>query len=169
VQVPWVPPRLPRRLAYGRTLPGGTKLLGVRNPARLDLPLHVSSDWPTLNRKAVRSVLGFPGRHPRLMRRYRHGFVASESLFATALMNDPEISVGNGPHRYFDFPPGSPNPRTLTSADLDAITASGAHFARKFDPAVDADVLDALDRRRADRPSRASLDRPWPAETSESP
>ncbi len=73
------------------------------------------------------------------MRRYRRSFAASESFFATALMNDPELSVGSGPHRFIDFPPGAPNPRTLTSADLDAMTASGAHFARKFDPAVDAD------------------------------
>ena len=56
-----------------------------------------------------------------------------------------------------------------TSADLPALESLRAHFARKFDPAVDAEVLDALDRLRAERRGRASLDRPWPAETSESP
>ena len=169
VAVPWLPPRLPRALAYGRRLPSGKQLLGVRDPTRPEMPLHVSGDWPTLNRRAMRRVLAFPGGHPGLMRRYRRSFAASESFFATALMNDPELSVGGGPHRFIDFPAGVPNPRTLTSADLSAMTTSGAHFARKFDPAVDGDVLDALDRLRADRSARASLHRPWPAETSESP
>ncbi len=168
-EVPWLPPRLPRRLAYGRRLPTGRKLLGLRNATPPELALHVSGDWPTLNRRALRAVLAFPARHRRLMRRYRHSFAGSESFFATALMNDPQLTVGSGPHRFIDFPAGEPNPRTLTSADLTAITASGAHFARKFDPAVDASVLDALDRLRSDRPARASLDRPWPAETFESP
>jgi hypothetical protein len=167
--VPWLPPRLPRRLAYGRRLPSGKTLLGLRDPRPPELPLHVSGDWPTLNRRALRSVLAFPARHRRLMRRLRNAFAASEALFATALMNDPELAVGTGGHRYIDFPEGAANPKTLTSADLTAMRSSGAHFARKFDPAVDAGVLDALDRLRADRSGRASLDRPWPAETSESP
>jgi hypothetical protein len=167
--VPWLPPRMPRRVAYGRRVPTGRKLVGLRDPREPELPLHVSGDWPTLNRRALRSVLGFPDRHPRLMRRYHRSFAASESFFATALENDPELSIGTGPHRFVEFPPGAPNPRTLTSADLPAMTSSGAHFARKFDPAVDAGVLDALDRLRAEPPGRASLGRPWPAETSESP
>jgi Core-2/I-Branching enzyme len=169
LRVPRLPPSLPRRLAYGRRLPDGRLLLGVRDPRPAELPLHVSGDWPTLNRRALRSVLGFPERQPRLMRRYRRSFAASESFFATALANDPGLSVGGGPHRYIDFPAGAPNPRTLTSADLPALESSRAHFARKFDPAVDGEVLDALDRLRAQGPSRASLARPWPAETSESP
>src|SRR5829696_6032237 len=139
---------------------------GLRPPG---LPLYVSGDWPTLNRRALRAVLGFPARRPELMRRYRRSFAAAESLFATALVNEPGLSVGGGPHRWIDFPAGAPNPRTLTSADLPALEASGAHFARKFDPAVDAEVLEALDRLRAERSGRASLGRRWPAETSESP
>jgi Core-2/I-Branching enzyme len=168
-EVPWLPPRMPKRLAYARRPPTGKKLLGLRNPRLPELPLHVSGDWPTLSRAALRSVLGFPDRHPRLMRRYRRSFAASESFFATALENDPELSIGTGPHRFVEFPPGAPNPRTLTSADLPDMKSSGAHFARKFDPAVDAAVLDALDHLRAEPPGRASLGRPWPAETSESP
>jgi hypothetical protein len=30
--------------------------------------------------------------------------------------------------------------------DIEKILASGKHFARKFDPEVDGDILDALDR-----------------------
>ena len=54
------------------------------------------------------------------MRLYRRSFAASESFFATALMNDPELSVGGGPHRFIDFPPVRQS-ATLTSADLPAL------------------------------------------------
>ncbi len=165
--------RLPRRLAYTREMPAPrSPLIGVRrlsSPFGPGLRCHVSADWPTLSRHALRAVLGFPPRRPDVMRLYRRSFAASESFFATVLMNDPELSVGTGPHRFIHFEPGAPNPRTLTSADLTAMRSSGAHFARKFDPAVDAEALDELDRLRAARSGRASLGRPWPAETSESP
>jgi len=165
--------RLPRRLGYAREMPASQPpLVGLRRfrtPFGPGLRCHVSADWPTLSRRALSAVLDFPKRRPDLMRLYRRSFAASESFFATVLMNDPELSVGTGPHRFTQFPPGAPSPRTLTSADLNAMRASGAHFARKFDPAVDAEVLDELDRLRADGSGRASLGRPWPEETSESP
>jgi len=166
-------PRLPRRLAYTRELPSPQlPMLGLRRfrtPFGPGLRCHVSADWPTLSRPALARVLDFPDRRPDLMRLLRRSFAASECFFATALMNDPELQVGTGAHRFTHFPPGAPNPRTMTSADLTAMRASGSHFARKFDPAVDAEVLDELDRLRADGLARASLRRPWPAETSESP
>ncbi len=165
--------RLPRRLAYTRAMPPPLPpLVGMRRartPFRPGLRCHVSADWPTLSRRALRAVLELPGRHAKLMRHLRGSFAPSECFFATALMNDSGLTVGTGPHRYTRFPPGAPNPRTLTGHDLNAMLASGAHFARKFDRAVDSGVLDELDRLRADGSGRASLGRPWPAETFESP
>jgi hypothetical protein len=165
-ELPWVPRRLPRRLAYRRELPPALRpQLGLRRLRTPDVRLHVSSDWPTLSRAAVRAVLGFAQRRPDVMRHLRRSFVPAESLFATALGNDRELSVGTGPHRYWDWPPGEAHPRVLTEADLPAALASGAHFARKFDTSVDSGVLDALDRARTEGSARASLRRPWPAET----
>jgi len=165
--------KLPRRVAYTRELPSAQPpLLGIRRlrtPFGPGLRCHVSADWPTLSRRALGAVLAFPQLRPDVMRLLRRSFVASECFFATALMNGRDLSVGTGPHRYTHFPPGSPNPMTLTSADLSAARASGAHFARKFDLAIDGEVLDELDRLRAAGSGRASLGRPWPAETSESP
>ncbi len=165
--------RLPRRLAYTRQMPSPQPpLLGIRRlgtPFGPDLRCHVSADWPTLSRRALGAVLAFPARRPDLMSLLRRSFAPSECFFATALMNDPELKVGTGRHRFTRFPPGAPHPITLTSADLNAMQASGAHFARKFDLTVDPDVLDELDRLRAYGSARASLRRPWPAETSESP
>jgi hypothetical protein len=44
-----------------------------------------------------------------------------------------------------DWSEGGASPRVLTSFDLDRLVRSSALFARKFDPRVDAAVIDALD------------------------
>jgi len=168
---PVIPRRLPRRVLYRRELPPPLEpLLGVRRAGRRgDSDLYVSADWPTVSRRALAAVLDFPARRPDLMRLLRRSVVPSEALFATALMNEPGVSVGTEPHRYSSWPAGEAHPRVLTQADLAAALASGAHFARKFDTEVDPGVLDELDRLRWEGPGRASLGRPWPVETSESP
>jgi len=40
---------------------------------------------------------------------------------------------------------GGHHPKTLGMEDIPHILASGAHFARKFDLAKDAEVFDAID------------------------
>jgi hypothetical protein len=47
--------------------------------------------------------------------------------------------------RFIVWDRGEPNPRILGGRDLDVLRRSGKLFARKFDPAVDERVLDALD------------------------
>jgi hypothetical protein len=148
-------PGLPARLAplaYRRELPPPLRpRLGLR---RLRLPFGparrcwVSSDWPTLGRRALGAVLRAAREERALMRHYRRTIVPSESFFATALMNDPELRIGDDSHRFVWFTPGSPSPEVLTEHDLDRVLASGAQFARKFDAAVDAAVLDRLDELR---------------------
>ena len=143
--------RLLGRRAYLRDLPAGLgRRLGVklpRHPFGPELPCHVCSDWVTLERRAVRAVLDFTAANPRLMKHYRRTIIPSESLFATALANDPRIGVGPA-SRLLGFERGSPHPKTYGTADLDQLQASGMHFARKFDEGLDSRVLDLLDRAR---------------------
>jgi hypothetical protein len=158
-RVPAVTPRPPRRLqplAYLRELPsGGKPLLGIRRP-RLPFdpanPCWVSADWPLLGRRAI-EVLVRAARHDgSLLRHYRHAFAGSESFLATVLMNEPGLTVSGDDRRFVRFAPDAPNPDLLTSADLEQLLESGAHFARKFDAGTDAAVLDALDERRTADP-----------------
>ena len=65
---------------------------------------------------------------------------------ATALLNSPlRDQVANETLHYIEWPGGS-HPRTFTTADFDRIAASGKLFARKFDVARDAEILDRIDR-----------------------
>ena len=141
--------RLPR--AYVRELPMGLGTrLGIKpltHPFGGTLRCYVSSDWLTLERKAVKAVLDFAQTRTTVMRHYRRTIIPSESLFATVLFNDPSISVGPAP-RLLGFEEGSPHPHTFRGEDVARLLSSGVHFARKFDETVDARTLDLLDKAR---------------------
>ena len=137
--------------AYLRELPTASRpRLGIRfprHPFGTSLRCHVCSDWLTLERRAVRSVLDFVRTRPEVMRYYRRTIIPSESLFATVLANDPAISIGPA-SRFVRFEKGAPHPQTFRAGDAGDLLASRMHFARKFDESVDGRVLDLLDEAR---------------------
>jgi hypothetical protein len=148
----WFPRRL-RRLLYLRERPPRMGIRRPRLPFHDDLRCWVSSDWPTLNRRALETVLRTARREQRLLRHYRRTVAPAESFFATAVMNDPALNVSDDDRRFVRFQPGAPNPDVLASADLVELQASGADFARKFDARLDERILDRLDElRRAENP-----------------
>jgi hypothetical protein len=151
--IPYLPGRL-KRLAYVREAPPRLGLRRPRLPFGETLRCWVSSDWPTLNRRALEAVLRTAREQRRLMRHYRRTVAPAESFFATALMNDPRLGVSGDDRRFVRFAPRSPNPDVLTSEDLDELKASGAQFARKFDVEVDGQILDLLDEVRRSRSPR---------------
>jgi hypothetical protein len=146
-RLPWFP-RSIRRVVYFRERPPRFGIRRPRLPFRAGLRCWVSSDWPTLNRRALATVLRTKRDEQRLMRLYSRAVAPAESFFATALMNDPSLKVSDDDRRYVRFQPGAPSPDMLTSADLDELQASGADFARKFDAALDPGILDRLDELR---------------------
>jgi hypothetical protein len=114
------------------------------------LPLMGCSDWHNLRRKCVQYVLAWMGEHPEVLEHYRLCISPEESFIATVLCNAPHLRICRDNRRYIDWrDPIDAHPRTLTMEDLGALTSGRHDFARKFDIDVDANVLDALDRRIA--------------------
>ena len=102
--------------------------------------------WYTLSRAAAGYLLGFLDRQPRLRRFARLTWGSDEFLIHTILHNSPlRGTLVNDNLRYIDWAGGGASPRTLARADLPALLASPKLWARKFDLALDAAVLDALD------------------------
>ena len=130
-----------RPLLTLRDMPWGTAL-GVRGRGP-GVPVRRGSDWLTLSRRAVEAVVSAP---PELVRHYRRTLSPTESLPHTVLAADPTMRLSGDTRRFTAWASGAPNPSVLGIGDLDALRASGNDFARKFDPDVDARVLDALDR-----------------------
>jgi hypothetical protein len=105
------------------------------------------SCWYTLSRAAAEYLVAFFDQHPVLARFGRLSWGSDEFLVMTVLYNSPlRDSLRNDSLRYIDWRDGGARPRTLTSADLPALLASGKLWARKFDLGTDTAVLDELDR-----------------------
>jgi Core-2/I-Branching enzyme len=131
-------PPLPRlvRDRVGRQIWWGVK---SRGPG---VPIFAGSTWMDLSARAVevitsssRAVTSF----------FHHVPSPDEAWFHTVLHNSTSITFAPTDARYIRWNEGEPHPEVLTIEDLDDIRASGAHFGRKFDMAVDALVLDSLD------------------------
>jgi hypothetical protein len=120
-----------------RSLPAGT-FVGL--PATPPLPVFHGSDWFSLSRRAVETVLAAPDA---VVDHFLHTIIPTEAFVHTVLANSG-LRLANEYRRYAVFdPPSSPSPRVFGLEDVEAMLATGADFARKFD---DVRVLDAIDR-----------------------
>jgi hypothetical protein len=131
-----------------RDLPSGP-MLGrrVRTPFGPAIPCRRGADWLTLSRRAVQVVVDAERAHPRLHRHFLRTLLPTEAYAHTVLHAHGGLRLSGDVRRYTAWAPGAPHPRLLGVDDLDAMTGSGADFARKFDASVDEQALDELDRR----------------------
>ncbi|HEY0510548.1 MAG TPA: beta-1,6-N-acetylglucosaminyltransferase [Thermoanaerobaculia bacterium] len=125
-------------------------LLGVRalrTPFHQGFRCHGGWPWFSLPRRTVLYLRDFLAAHPEVVRHYRGTVIPEESIVPTVLVNSGRFELVNDSHRYIDYSRAVKGaPRTLTVADLPALASGRYHFARKFDLAVDREVLDRIDR-----------------------
>ena len=129
----------------GRRVRLPNRFVPVRVPRRLPaglVPYNGSAHW-CLSRECLELVAR---RDPALDDFFRWSACPDESFFQTILMSSALAeTLINDDLRYTDWSEGGPSPRVLTVYDLERMRRSPALFARKFDPRVDAEVIDALD------------------------
>jgi hypothetical protein len=101
----------------------------------------------TLSADCVHYARQFALDNPDFVSYMRTTLAPDEIFLQTALVNSGKFRLVPDCKRYFDYSQSRHNhPKTLGMSDLNAMLSSGAHWARKFDPERDADVLDALDQ-----------------------
>jgi len=121
------------RLGLRRSVPGGLK------------PYQGGASW-SMTREAVEHVLDYVSAHPRIVRFYRRAFAPDESFFQTILMTSPLAPrVVNSDLRFESWEADSDHPAILTVEHLPELMRSDSLFAKKFDAAVDAGVMDRID------------------------
>ncbi len=129
---------------------GGGNMIGFRRrklPFGDELRCYMGSQWLTMSRSAASAVIEFVAQRPDVVRLYRRSIVPDESLPVTVLCNRPEVRVRNSNHHYTRMTgPGNSHAAVLGLADLAELRGSDKYFARKFDPDVDSQILDELDR-----------------------
>jgi hypothetical protein len=106
------------------------------------VPIYCGSTWMSLSTRAMEAICS--SQH-RVSSFFRHVPIADEAYFHTVLANANGLTFAPDNARYIRWVPDSESPIVLTTPDLQAATASGAHFARKFDRDIDPEVLDQLD------------------------
>jgi hypothetical protein len=120
-------------------------LVGPFNPFSETLKCYGGSGWFTCNRKAADRLLARNAENQALLAHYSRRFAPDESLPHSILCNQPDLKISKDSLRYIDWSLGGHHPKTLEMEDIPRILASGAHFARKFDLAMGAEVFDAID------------------------
>jgi hypothetical protein len=121
---------------------------GVRSPAPFGPHFagYRGSFWWTLSRACVDEVRRFAAERPADMRAFERKLIPDEAFVPSILANAGRFTLAARELRYIVWPPGDGgSPAVLRSADFAAIVGAGVPFARKFDAAVDAAILDRLD------------------------
>ena len=108
---------------------------------------YAGSQFFSGNARCARRILSFHSSASDLKDFFVRWKVPSpeEAYFQCIVVNDTSLTVSSDNRRYIDWSPGTGHPKTLTKADLPALVRSNAHFARKFDPALDDEIYVRLD------------------------
>ena len=146
-------PRLNRYFLTDHPFPGSTTLEGWINswlPARkppANLVFVGRSQWFSITLAQVKFIWETLNANRKLVAYLRYTWGSDEFVFQTLLYNSVFRSeMVNDNLRYADWSSGGASPRILRKEDAAALSASKALFARKFDEAVDAGILDELDK-----------------------
>ena len=129
-----------------------THLLRLPFPRRLPegLEPHGGMALWALTGETLAWLTRFLAERPDVLRFFRRTKMPDELFFQTVLLSSPLAgTVDSELLHYLDWSAGSAHPATLTAADLPKLRASGKLFARKFDAAVDSEILDLLDAQPA--------------------
>lgn len=103
------------------------------------------STWWTISYDAAIYLSAFFKLNPKLEKSLQYTWGCDEIIIATILMNSPyRDKIINENYRYVIFSGDDGHPDFLTMNDYEKIISSEMLFARKFDPAVDAEVLNKL-------------------------
>ncbi len=129
----------------------GFSTIGVRRQKTLfnnDFICYGGSFFCTLSARCVRYLRTFAHENPDVVAFFRTTLAPDEVFFHTVLVNSGKFHLAPDSKRYIDFSKSRNNHcKFLGISDLDAMFASGAHWARKFDFEREAELLEILNRR----------------------
>lgn len=128
-----------------------TYLPFLRRKTPNDMIPFTGSAWWSLDSYALDYILSYHEKHSEYGAFHHFTFVPDELYFNMLIANSKDekllASLKNNNKRLIIWEsPSAAHPNTLRVNDFDTILASDQLFARKFDVAKDAEILDLIDR-----------------------
>jgi len=121
------------------------KLLPKRQPPK-DLVFVGRSQWFSITLVQAKYIVNVLTTNHQLRRYFSFTWGSDEFVFQTLLYNSPfKEQMVNDNLRYIDWSQGGASPKTLTMADASALLTTNKLFARKFNEATDAEILNTID------------------------
>lgn len=125
--------------------------VGIRNQTMFNesFKCYGGSFMKILSNKCARYICKTVEERVDLIEYYKKTIVPEESFIPTILANSDLFNLCDKNYFYIDWTETKHgHPKILTVADYSAMTkGEDYYFARKFDPAVDSEILDKLDQR----------------------
>jgi hypothetical protein len=111
--------------------------------------------WWSLSNDCIGYIADCIRRIPKMVSFFGKSFAPDESFIQTVVSNSSFAARVTGDNLRIAVwgRPQPPYPATLTVNDQELLRSSNSHFARKFDPKVDSQILDLLDQWRLQRPA----------------
>lgn len=110
-----------------------------------DLQPFGGSGYFTLYRDQIDEIRRFLATNRSYARFFAHTDMSDETFFHTILCNSSMADrLVNDNLRYIDWSNPAEIPSLLRARDFDALKCASELFARKFDPTVDAEVIDRV-------------------------
>jgi len=117
-----------------------------RTPFRDGFVCYAGTQWTTLRRPCVDFLAGAMQRERALIDYYARTICPDESLVQTLLVNSGSFRLENDSLRFVDMAgTRDGSPRCLRPDDFERLVSGPYQFARKFDAATGATLLDRLD------------------------
>lgn len=148
-----------RRRMRWRCFEVGSRLIRTPIPKAAPRNLHVEwkgSGWYALSRDFCEWIAA-DDLTSECAAALRNMYIPDEFLMQTLAMNGPFSDTVTFDNRREIVWTGQPHPETLTMRHLSRLESSKAFFARKFDEAVDREVLFALAERTGAVPPAATV------------
>lgn len=118
------------------------KKLKIHRKRIKNIKYYGGANWINITNNCVEQILNFLDNNKSFLKKFNHTRCCDEVFFQTIILNYiKNVNVENKSLRYIDWESGPERPRTLRMSDYEKLKQSDALFARKFNAAVDNDII----------------------------
>ncbi|MDR2474294.1 MAG: beta-1,6-N-acetylglucosaminyltransferase [Bacteroidales bacterium] len=116
-------------------------------PRQIDGDFYGGSQWTNYTHACVEKIFQYLKNNKKIINRFKWTHCSDEIFFQTIIRQITGLAIIHDNLRYIDWDNGPESPRILRKEDYDKIIRSNSLFARKFDPAVDNDIIEQIYRK----------------------